>query len=77
MVGVGSVLSFQLHTRTDIAGSLNLFASKPQAFDGAAVALGIALAAQAAAESARPARAELHLRSALAPETPSARPKVF
>lgn len=52
------------HTRTDIAGSLNLFASKPQAFDGAAVALGIALAAQAAAELTA-ARAELHLRSAL------------
>ncbi|MGX7726210.1 ANTAR domain-containing protein [Rhodococcus sp. 5G237] len=63
-VGVGSVLSFQLHTRTDIAGSLNLFASKPQAFDGAAVALGTALAAQAAAELTA-ARAELHLRSAL------------
>ncbi|QHE73767.1 hypothetical protein GFS60_07431 (plasmid) [Rhodococcus sp. WAY2] len=63
--GVRSMLSFQLYTHTDVAGALNLFAFKPNAFDDESVAVGEVLAAHAAIAIVA-ARTDLQLRSALA-----------
>jgi transcriptional regulator with GAF, ATPase, and Fis domain len=46
--GVRGVLSFQLYTRKESAGALNLFAFEPHTFDENAVATGEILAAHAA-----------------------------
>lgn len=48
-LGVLSGLSFKLYTANRTAGALNLFAFKPNAFDGEAETIGIVLAAHAAA----------------------------
>ncbi|RDH78979.1 ANTAR domain-containing protein [Mycolicibacterium moriokaense] len=48
-IGVLSGLSFKLYTANRTAGALNLFAFKPQAFDGEAETIGTVLAAHAAA----------------------------
>jgi hypothetical protein len=48
-LGVLSGLSFKLYTASRTAGALNLFAFKPNAFDGEAETIGIVLAAHAAA----------------------------
>ena len=48
-LGVMSGLSFKLYTANRTAGALNLFAFKPNAFDGEAETIGIVLAAHAAA----------------------------
>jgi GAF domain-containing protein len=48
-LGVLSGLSFKLYTSTRTAGALNLFAFKPNAFDGEAETIGMVLAAHAAA----------------------------
>lgn len=48
-LGVLSGLSFKLYTSTQTAGALNLFATKPNAFDGDAETVGAVLAAHAAA----------------------------
>ncbi|WP_368680788.1 GAF and ANTAR domain-containing protein (plasmid) [Rhodococcus opacus] len=63
--GVASMLSFQLYTKTDTAGALNLFASQPNAFDAESVAIGEALAAHAAI-AITAERTELQLHSAVA-----------
>ncbi|MDG4665762.1 GAF and ANTAR domain-containing protein [Mycobacterium sp. 236(2023)] len=48
-IGVLSALSFKLYTSTQTAGALNLFSTKPNAFDGEAETIGAVLAAHAAA----------------------------
>lgn len=48
-IGVLSGLSFKLYTASRTAGALNLFAFKPNAFDGEAETIGTVLAAHAAA----------------------------
>ncbi len=48
-LGVLSGLSFKLYTANRTAGALNLFAFKPNAFDGESETIGIVLAAHAAA----------------------------
>ena len=48
-LGVLSGVSFKLYTANRTAGALNLFAFKPNAFDGEAETFGIVLAAHAAA----------------------------
>ena len=48
-LGVLSGVSFKLYTANRTAGALNLFAFKPNAFDGEAETIGIVLAAHAAA----------------------------
>jgi GAF domain-containing protein len=48
-LGVLSGLSFKLYTANRTAGALNLFAFKPNAFDGEAETIGTVLAAHAAA----------------------------
>jgi GAF domain-containing protein len=63
--GVRSMLSFQLYTKTETAGALNLFASEPNAFDSESVAIGEALAAHAAIAIIAE-RVELQLHSAIA-----------
>jgi transcriptional regulator with GAF, ATPase, and Fis domain len=62
--GVRSMLSFQLYTRTDTAGALNLFAFEPNAFDDESIEVGEVLAAHAAVAIIA-ARTDLQLRSAL------------
>ncbi len=48
-IGVLSGVSFKLYTANRTAGALNLFAFKPNAFDGEAETIGTVLAAHAAA----------------------------
>jgi GAF domain-containing protein len=48
-LGVLSGLSFKLYTANRTAGALNLFAFRPQAFDGESETIGTVLAAHAAA----------------------------
>ncbi len=48
-IGVLSGLSFKLYTANRTAGALNLFAFKPNAFDGESETIGTVLAAHAAA----------------------------
>ncbi|WP_186356089.1 GAF and ANTAR domain-containing protein [Streptomonospora sp. PA3] len=47
-LGIASMASFQLFTRNDVLGALNLYATEPEAFDAAAVELGEIFAAHAA-----------------------------
>lgn len=48
-LGIRSALSFKLYTATRTAGALNIFSSKPDAFDAESEAIGSVLAAHAAA----------------------------
>ncbi|CAN5489087.1 GAF and ANTAR domain-containing protein [soil metagenome] len=49
MMGLRSALSFKLYTAQRTAGALNIFSSKPNAFDAESEAIGSVLAAHAAA----------------------------
>ena len=62
--GAGSLLSFQLFTEGDNLGALNLYATKPHAFDAESETVGLIFASHAAIALSA-ARQEQNLRSAM------------
>lgn len=64
-LGIGSVLAFQLFTEEDSLGALDLYATRPHAFDEYACEVGLVFAAHAAVAFSW-ARTEVQLHEAIA-----------